>query len=350
METNSDFNALATDLELALSACVRKMLCLFALGASIFGSLNALAQPTIAGTVIRNEATAFYIIDGVETTQTASTDVTVQEVIDVTVNWIDSTNLMAETPELAVISQFEVANSGNGTEAFVLLVNNSTTADDFDFALPGGVDIYIDDPVDGVLGVFDVEDDLFVGTVTISPAETIGVFVLANVPEDLAQGNLGLLDLTANANTPGAAGSDTGTVLNGLGDADTDAIIGQTQASATDTAIYQISIVDVAITKTVLSVSDIFGGEDFLPESVVTYRIEVSVSDGTADNLIITDEIPINTRYVEESIHLNDVLLTDADDGDNANFNITNTNAVTVDLGDAADGSVFLIDLSVTID
>jgi len=327
----------------------RALLCLFIFGLCLSSSTLLTAQSTIAGTVVRNEATAFYTLEGVPTTQTASADFTVQEIIDVTVNWVDGANLRADTPELDVISRFEVANVGNGTEEFVLLVSNSSTADDFDFDLPDGAEIFIDDPVDGIPGTFDIEDDRFVDTVTIPPGTTISVFILTDIPESLVQGNLGLLDLTANANTSGAANADVGTVLAGLGDANTDAIVGATQATATDTAVHEITTVNVALTKTILSVTDTFGGDAFLPGSIVVYRIEVSVADGTAEGLIIEDQIPVNTGYVAESILLNELPLTDADDGDEASFNLT-TNAVTVDLGDVADGSVFTIDLSVTID
>lgn len=319
-------------------------------GATVFFATGANAQATIAGTVINNEATVSFVVDGVATTRVASVDFTVQEIIDVTVTWVDGTNVFADTPEVDAVSQYEVANIGNGTEDFVLSVNNSADPDQFDFTLPGDVEIYIDDPVNGTPGVFDVEDDLFVTSTTIAPESTITVFVVADVPTGLVQGDEGLLDLTVASNTAGAAGSPVGTTLAGLGDAGTDAIVGSTLATSTATATYEISTVDVTLTKTVLSVSDVFGGSQYLPGSRVVYRIALTVADGTAAGLVLSDPIPANTTYVAESIDLNGVDVTDAAGDDEADYNITTPGAITVDLGDVLDGSAYTIDLSVIVD
>ena len=316
---------------------------------ALFSASNAFAQATAAGTIINNEATASFSIAGVPSTRTASASFTVQEIIDVTVTWVDSTNIFADTPELDAVSQFEVANIGNGSEDFVLSVANSSAADQFDFVLPGGVEIFIDDPVNGTQGVFDIDDDLFVTSTTIAPETTITVFVVADVPAGLNQADEGHIDLIATSNTTGAAGAAPGTVLAGLGDSGTDAIVGSTQATAFDTAIYEISTVDVTLTKTILSVTDTFGGNQFLPGSTVVYRIEISVAGGVADSLIITDPIPVDTTYVAESVDLDGADMTDASGDDQADFDVTNANTVTVDLGTVADGTTHTIDITVTV-
>ena len=316
---------------------------------ALLSASTALAQATTAGTIINNEATASFSIAGVSTTRTASASFTVQEIIDVTVTWVDSTNIFADTPELDAISQFEVANVGNGTEDFVLSVANSSAADQFDFALPGAVEIFIDDPINGTQGVLDTDDELFVTSTSIPPETTITVFVSADVPPSLTQSDQGFLDLTAASDTAGAAGAAPGTILTGLGDLTTDAIVGSTQAIAVATAIYEISTVDVELTKEVLSVTDTFGGNQFLPGSIVVYRIEVSVAGGAADTLVITDPIPADTTYVPESIDLDGVDMTDVSGDDQADFDVTNANTVTVDLGTVADGTTHTIDITVSI-
>lgn len=318
--------------------------------AASFAASNLQAQATVAGTVINNEATASYSVAGVPLTRTASASFTVQEIIDVTVTWVDGTNVFSDTPEIDVVSQFEVANIGNGSEDYVLTVANGAGPDQFDFTLPGDVEIYIDDPVNGTQGSFDIEDDLFVTSTSIAPETTITVFVVADVPTGLNEGDEGHLDLTAASNTAGAAGAAVGTELTGLGDSGTDAIVGSTQAAATATAIYEISTVTVTLTKSVLSVSDTFGGTQYLPGSTVVYRIDLSVADGTAEGLVITDPIPANTTYVAESIDLNGADMTDAAGDDEADFDVTNAGAITVDLGDVPDGTNHLIDITVTID
>ena len=314
-----------------------------------FMASNALAQATTAGTIINNEAIASFSIAGQPNTRAASASFTVQEIIDVTVTWVDSTNIFADTPEVDAVSQFEVANIGNGIEDFVLTVANSSAADQFDFVLPGTVEIFIDDSVNGTQGVFDIEDDLFITSTTIPPETAITVFVAADIPASLVQGDEGFLDLTSASNTAGAAGAATGTILTGLGDSGTDAIVGSTQATAVATAIYEISTVDVSLTKTVLSVTDTFGGNQFLPGATVVYRIELNVSGGPADTLVITDLIPADTTYVPGSIDLDGADMTDASGDDQADFNVTSANTVTVDLATVADGTTHTIDITVTI-
>lgn len=310
---------------------------------------QAFAQSTTAGTLITNEAVASFSVGGVDETLSATAVFTVQEVIDVTVTSANTDNIFADSPDVGVISQFEVANIGNGTEDYILSAGNNADADQFDFDIPAGIEIFIDNPVEGTPGAFDAEDDLFVTSVTIAPETTITVFVLADIPADLTQNDLGILDLTAASNTAGAPGADPGTALDGLGDLGTDAIVGTTQATATASATYEIQLVDVTLEKTVLSVADIFGGDQFLPGSTVVYRIELVVAGGLAEGLVISDPIPENTTYVPESIDLDGADQTDIDGDDESDFNITTPGAVTVNLGDVPGGTTHTVDITVTI-
>jgi uncharacterized repeat protein (TIGR01451 family) len=166
----------------------------------------------------------------------------------------------------------------------------------------------------------------------------------------LTDGDQGHLTISVDSTTAGAAGSAAGTSLAGLGDTGVDAIVGSSQADGSDTAIYQVSSVDVDLTEVIHAVLDPFGGITYVPGSEVTYRITVTVTGGIAQALAIVDPIPANTTYKANSLFLDTVLMTDASDGDAGDYNVSQTGAVTFVLGDTSGGTVSDIDLTVTID
>ena len=114
--------------------------------------------------------------------------------------------------------------------------------------------IFIDSNNNGVFDTGGVDQEHTPGVNDI-PLDANGidsqiVFVVGDIPASLNDGDEGVIELVANAATPGAAGSAPGTVLNGLGDGGVDVLIGLTEASADITGIYEVaSLIDVNITK-----------------------------------------------------------------------------------------------------
>jgi uncharacterized repeat protein (TIGR01451 family) len=307
---------------------------------------------TSAGTVVNNTATASYLISGSPASTDASVAFTVQEIIDVSVSWTDGTNVIVSSPDTAQVSSFDIANTGNGSETFSLAVGNvASPTDQFDFNLVTEVAIYVEDGT--TPGFQDSEDIPYTGpgnNPTIAAESTLSVYLVANIQASLTDGDQGHLTISVDSTTAGAAGSAAGTSLAGLGDSSVDAIVGSSQADGSDTAIYQVSSVDVDVTKVIQTVLDPFGGITYVPGSEVTYRITVTVTGGIAQALAIVDPIPANTTYKANSLFLDTVLMTDASDGDAGDYNVSQTGAVTVVLGDTSGGTVSDIDLTVTID
>ena len=110
-------------------------------------------------------------------------------------------------------------------------------------------------------------------------------------------------------------------------------------------------LIDVSITKSATVISD---GQscnsapcDPVPGATIRYTLQVDVSGtGTAENLLITDNIPTNTRYTPSSITLDSSTLTDAPGDDPGSFS---GNLVSVDLGNTSGPANFVITLDVTI-
>jgi uncharacterized repeat protein (TIGR01451 family) len=176
----------------------------------------------------------------------------------------------------------------------------------------------------------------------------MAVLFVANIPTGLAAGDQGAVSLTAVSATPGAvvagAGAAPGTVLPNAGTPAVgvpgiDAVVGAGRGGAADsgaddsaTGIYLVSTVAVSIAKTVIAVTSPFGVTTsgcnvatpppacttFLPGTVVQYQLTVTiVGAGTANAVLVTDDIPANTTYVANSIRFNGVAGTDQADGDN---------------------------------
>ena len=182
---------------------------------------------------------------------------------------------------------------------------------------------------------------------------SVVLFVLNDIPAGLADGDSGDSRLNVQATTAGAAGSVAGTILPGLGDSGADAVVGNSSAVASATGSYQVAstALDINITKSAAIISD---GQscnsapcDPVPGATIRYTLQVDVSGtGTAENLLITDSIPDNTRYTPSSITLDSTPLTDTPGDDPGSFS---GNLVSVDLGKTSGPANVTITLDVTI-
>lgn len=284
----------------------------------------AYAQSVDAGTIIQNTAQATYTTPDGPTTITSNTvELTVDELLDVTLTSLDGGAISA-TPGTETLI-FELTNTGNGPEAFTLTANPAVVGNDFDTTIDS---IAIDSNGNGVYdpGV----DEILTGPETtrlLDAGEAITVFVNVIVPDTVADGEQSDIELTADAVTGTGAPGDT---FPGQGEGGVDAVVGSTGATATATGSLIAGITSVELIKT-QSVVDPFGGNTVVPGSIVTYTITANVSgSGSIDDFIITDAIPTGTTYSAETITLGGSSLTDAS-GDDAGE--ADAAGITVDLG-----------------
>lgn len=327
------FFTLRKELEVLKKICV---VILALLCVTCFASL-AFAQGTPAGTEITNTATATYNVGSTEFTEDSDPVITtVAELLEVDVTWEDANPVTVNPSDTGQVLTFRVTNNGNGTDSYTLAVDNSETAtDDFN---PSFTSMYFDTNDNGV---YDSGTDEAYTPLTNDPElaadASITVFVLNNIPAGLLDEDTGDSLLTATSNT--GTGS-AGTVISGAGEDGTNAIVGNSEGAATDTGTYLVSNVVVSVGKSAL-VDNEFNTNEPIPGAIITYTITVSVTGtGIAEGLVITDTIPSDTTYDQDSLTLNSASLTDAADGDSGDVGGTTTGVVTVDLGDLteADG------------
>ncbi len=305
-------------------------------------SAPAYADGVSAGTLIENTATATYEDgDGPQTVDSNTVVVRVDELLDVTVTSLDSGPIGVQPGE-AVLT-YEVTNQGNGPEAYELTANPTVAGNDFDTTV---VNIAVDTNGNGTYdpGV----DEILTApetTQVLDADEALRVFVIVTVPAGVTDGQASDVELLAEAVTGTGA---PGTVFAGRGVDGGDAIVGATGADDSAVGTLIVGITSVDLTKSV-SVTDPFGGTNAVPGSVATFTIIANVAgSGSVDDLVVTDAIPEGTTYVDGTLTLDSVDLTDAS-GDDAG-EASDADGISVDLGTVAGGTVHSITFDVTVD
>lgn len=290
---------------------------LVALGAS-----PALASGTLAGSSITNTVTVNYQVGGIAQTSTSAADTfTVdRKVAFVVAESGDMTTTTVSPGQEAAVTTFQVTNQSNATLDFALAVAQvanggsgaHTGTDSFDTT---NVSIYVDSNANGS---YDAGTDQLVTYLDeLAPDASKTVFVLADVPLSLTNGQFSALTLTAIAH--GSATAASGTV------GSLDAVLSQTTgantsgmdtvfadaAGATDAARdgkhsakddFTVYTASLSITKTSRLISDpvnLTTNPKAIPGATIEYCIVVANASGsqTATNVAIADPLPSTVTY-----------------------------------------------------
>ena len=286
---------------------------------ALLSAQPALAAGTLAGTDIQNIAEATYNTPtGPVTIQSNQVIIKVDELLNVTVASTDGGDIATSPGFVGNVQKYRVTNTGNGDEAFALTANLANGGDDFD---PTFQKIVIDTNNNGV---FDpgVDADYIAGTndQVISPDLSKTFFVITSTPVGVVNLNRAQVTLTAVAVT---GTGPAGTTFTGAGQGGGDAVVGLTTAAGTASGFLAVQAASVALNKTAVIV-DPFGGSRPVPGAIITYSIAAVVTgSGSLTNLTITDPVPVGTAYEVGTITFQAAVMTDAADGDAANFNGT---------------------------
>ncbi len=402
-------NSTLQNVMVSLKRQCRVMLCwLFIL--MVLNAGNVLAA---AGDAISTRATITYDFQGSTLIQESSptgntvtgtgngadTVFTEDALVNFSVSALGVTAVAATAGQSNVASSFQLTNNGNAVQDFLLTAfntqNNPFTSppDSIDTLLP--LRVFVES---GATPGYQIAEDIAVFVDELAPGGSLVVYVVADLPAGNA-GDVAAVTLVAQVAQGGSAGqgaavtndsngntSPAGTYSNGattvpagsaVSGADTLALEivfndaaglsvedvdsgGLTQDIAAngqhaDSSAYQLQASPVTINKTV-TVIDTLGGNDPHPGATLRYQLDVAVVGSVSvNNLVIRDNIPLNTTYAPSSIRLNTVAQTDApftvDSIDHTEFNGTE---VIVDLSQAGTvsvppGSTFTITFDVTI-
>lgn len=278
----------------------------------------------------RKPGSLSYTQDGSNHVSTSNTtSITVAELLNVDVVWQDAASVTVNSGDTNRVITLQITNTGNGSDEYTLAALSTLGSDQFDPALVG---VFLDSNGNGSYDPTTDEAYIPGSNEPFLPADAaLTVFILNDIPADLAGGDQGSCQLTVSSNT----GTGTpGTSIANAGDNGVDAVIGSSGGSDAAMGTYVISDLEVILSKSVV-ITDPFGGSQPVSNAILTYTIVVEViGSGTAQGIVITDPIPGDTTYNVGSLTLNNIALTDAVDADNGDVGGTAAEVVTVILGD----------------
>lgn len=301
---------------------------------------SAHATGVSAGTLIQNTASATYTSGAASGSVTSNTvTLKVDELLDVAVAGLTTTPVA--TGATTAVLEYRITNTGNGPEAFNVIVNPSVAGNNFDAVVQS---VVIDSNGNGTYEP-GVDTVLASGSPTpvLAADASLKTFVIVALPAGAADGQTSQVRLTAEAVT----GTGTpGTAFSGQGEGGGDAVVGASGASANGLDALIASLASVALTKSAVIV-DPFGGSKPVPGAVVTYTLVASVSgSGQVDGLHITDAYPAGTTYQANSLKLEGAALTDASDAD---AGVASGTGIDVNLGTVAGGTTKTVKFDVKI-
>ena len=272
-------------------------------------SAPALAVGTSAGTTITNDVSVSFEVGGI--TQNAVTDsdsVTVDQRVDVNVQFIGSTVSVSPGQTEAVLA-FDVTNLSNDTVDLAL----ATTLASGTAANISNIEVYLDSDGDRSLSAGELaagpityldevaEDDIraviVVADISVNAvdADTFDIVLTADAHAGGTSSSLGAeLTATSGANT---AGVDT-VLFDGAGDTDS-----ANAGDFSDTGDYEVSGAQISVVKSSSIVSDPVNGTTdpkAIPGAVVQYCIAVSnaADSNTATTVSVVDDLPADVTYL----------------------------------------------------
>jgi uncharacterized repeat protein (TIGR01451 family) len=328
--------------------------------------MSASAIGTDAGVRIDSAAQASFLVGGIAQPDVTSNTVSliVDEVLDTIVTATDAGPVSVSSPAVAAVLTFNVANTGNGSEALRLVADPAVTGDNFD---PTASSIFIESNGTSGLQLGAGGDSIYAAGTddpVLAHDTSLIVYVASNIPSGQPAADIGRLALRAVAVTVfGNSGTDDpasptfpppGTNYVGAGDpasggGNTDAVVGNSYKSDALLIVaqgsYEVSGALVSLNKVATQITDPFGGSTVVPGSIVRYEITATVAgSGGVQTLAVHDPLPAALAFVPGSLTVSALPPGEQADDDFAPSGTDNTgfdganNTVVVTLGDAASG------------
>lgn len=267
---------------------------LAAVAAVVMFSQQSLAAGTTAGTVVSNTATVDYNVNAVAQTPitSAAATFTVDNRVDFTIVATPNTPVvptLTTVGDSGVAVEFLVMNTGNQTQDYSFAATNEAigvTIDGFvDSADMATLTVVVDTNGNGL------PDDAAVFIDELAPDTQQVVWIVADTPALLLDGDIANMLLTATTRDGGAAGQGAVTVGSGADNPNAEdvvlavgGVLGTGDGSAQNT--FQVESAALTITKAELLISDPFNGTTspfHIPGAVVEYSIDVANASTTTD-------------------------------------------------------------------
>ena len=338
---------------------------------------SAWALGTAANTPVDNRASVTYSVSAVPQTLIessplgntvpgagagADTRFLVDDRVDLTVTLTDVANVPVVPGGSGFVTTYTVSNTGNATHDFRLTATDGGTepfaTPPFDSFDATAYTIFVED---GVTGGYQVLEDTDTWVEALAADTTVTVYVLADIPLGQVNNDLATVTLRATAadsvgaglgpDTTETAGADTPLAVDVVfGDADSDGD-GFPDGYEETVGAYVVQTASLTITKTSSVISDPFNGAvnpKAIPGAIIEYTVRIdNAGPAVAPAVTITDDLSVeigsgSVSFVTDSyaalsgvrVAINGgaaTNLTNANDGDDGEWNDTSANSVIVD-------------------
>ena len=233
---------------------MKKLLLLLLL---LISTLDVLAN-TPAGTTISNQASVtFKQGTNSMTINSNITSFLVNELIDVSLSWVDASQVVVNSPDTKRVLTFKLTNTGNGVQNYILTQNNNIGGGVFNPLINGSI-IYIENGLQPGLQLTGAYADIIYSqgnTITLAPNEYKYIYLVYDIPNQLLNNNKGFAQLTAISNTNGVSTAQKpGTIYTAKNAGEVSIILGYSMGKANATGNYIVSGLLVNHVKSVLSV------------------------------------------------------------------------------------------------
>ena len=284
---------------------------------------SAWALGTPAGTLIDNTVTVRFQVNdqaGTDYIEQAHHRFVVAELIRSNVSVLDNQAVAVTAAMQDVPLSFQLTNTGNGHERFLLDVRLAADAA-FSPTLNG---IWLE--TNGVPG-WQADDTRYQPSVGVDLAadEAVELYVLGDMPESLHDEAQAPVTLQATAATPGVSELNKGEALtpetNSEDEEAVQVVVAQAGAQHAAEHAYIASGIELTVQKGIVAVDDPYGGSLKMSGAEVSYEITVAITgQGVARDLVIQDAVPASMYYKANSLRFQGEVLTDRQDSDVAYF------------------------------
>lgn len=304
---------------------MKRLLAMAALAGLGIWQQAALAAGTAASTPIANKATINYSVGGTAQTPIESspggnttpgvgagvnTTFVVDDKVDLTVTELSGAGTVVNPGQANQVTGFRVTNTGNAPHAFALAAANNAGGSVFgnaDTTDVSNLRVIVDSNANGTYELADLTANIN-NINTLAADANIVVFIVADVPLTVTNGQFANVRLTASAavnNTPGTlvtqtVGADTAGVdfvfADGAGAGD---VARDGKHSSDDQ--YAVQSARLTVTKASAVVSDPFNllvNPKAIPGAVVEYTVTVAnTGSQDATGVALLDPLPANTAF-----------------------------------------------------
>lgn len=279
----------------------------------------ALAQETLSGTSINNQASVSYNVGGTPQTSNSNTATfVVDKKVNLAVAEVGGTATRVAIGSTAQVTTFTVTNLTNAIQDFKLEPGQQTVSipllgtDDFNVT---NMHAYVDSNGNGT---YDAGVDTATFIDELAPDATVTVFIVADIPNTagIHTAIVGLKATVAAGGGSGALGADLVATSVLTADSPTTVdIVFADDANLLDQPrdgaqwafdAYTIDSAAITLTKTARVISDPYNllvNPKAIPGAVIEYCMTISnAGPGIATTVVLNDNLPANTTYVANSL------------------------------------------------